>query len=334
MSINKLGLFLTRKCNFRCAYCYNQTRKDPVDKMTFEELKALLLQAKNMGAKRLVVAGEGEPLLDNNLFPLFEYARKLGINCDVTTNISLLDSKTAQWFFSHKVRIFAKLYSLNPVVQDKLAGRKQSHQWVDYSINGEHITIPRGLKNLLEAGYGVRQRRIFSRNLLAIQPFITALNMADILKIAKFCRACGLGIYVKKWFPSTSTAFDRKFIPSREQELQVYKEVIPLMDWESRAWIKLRCAFETDPFIDVSGNIRFCYIIDKSVGNIRDTSLQKLHSAQLRIKDTLGAKSHFFTLRTMGFRDCRSRRLLNNEHSGQCKLEKEHFRGIICGHNF
>lgn len=318
MKINRLGLFLTRRCNFQCIYCCVQVGKDPVDKLTFTELQNLLLQAKDMGANRLVIAGEGEPLLDENFFSLVDYACRLGMACDLASNISLVDRDVAQRLFGYNIRLFAKLNSLNHVVQDKLAGKEHCHTWVDYTVDNKKYIIPVGLKNLLEAGYGGRRRGIFSGSLLVIETVITTLNIADIPEIVKFCKACGLGVYIEKLLPPTSSAFNRELIPSKEQELKLYKEVASLMDWKFRLITRLRCPFETDPFIDISGNIRFCFSIDKSAGNIRSVPLRKLHFEQVMLKDKMGKKSPVFRLKTMGFRDCRSRRLLRNEYNWQC----------------
>ena len=320
MKIDRLGLFLTRKCNFRCIYCCTQTGKDPSDKMTFAELQNLLIQAKSLGAKQLVVAGEGEPLFDDNLFPLFEYARKLGMICILDSNISLVNKDIAKWLYLNKVRMTAKLNSLNPETQDILAGKTGCHQWVEYSNNGKNIVIPYGLKNLLEVGYGNcgRQHRTFFSSLLTIETVITTSNIADIPEIVKFCRAFGLGVYIERLLPPTSNTFDKKLIPSKEQEHQLYKEVIHLMDWRSALITRVRCPFETNPFFDINGNILFCFSVDKSVGNIRSTPLHKLHSEQLKLKDKLGSKSSIFRWHSMEFRDCRSRKLLKNELNWQC----------------
>ncbi len=318
MKIDRLGLFLTRQCNFRCVYCCTQTGRDPQDKMTLDELKNLLLQAKHLGAKRIVIVGEGEPLLDDNFFPLLEYTYKLGLGCDLSSNISLVDKKVAQLFFSNGIRVFAKLNSLNPSVQDKLAGKTHCHEWVDYSVNGKSMIIPQALKNLLNAGYGTQYSRTFRKKLLVVETVITTLNINDIQDIVKFCRLCGLGVYIEKLLPPTSKTFGRDLIPSKEQELELYKRVLPLMDWESRLFSKLRCPFETEPFIDINGNIRFCFCIDKSVGNIRNKSLAELHSEQLKLKNKFGTKSPLFRFRAKEFRDCRSRRLLRNECHWQC----------------
>jgi len=314
MRINRLGLFLTRKCNFKCIYCCVQTGKDPADKLTFAELKDLLLQAHLMGAKRLGISGEGEPLLDENLFPLFEYARTLGMGCALSTNGSLISKDIAQWLFNNEVLVFAKLDSFNHETQDRLAGINNCYEWVDYVMNGITFSIPKGLKYLLDAGYGGDKLKIFSRKLLTIETVITSLNIVDIPKIVRFCRQCNLLIYIERLMPPSSPIFDRKLIPPDEEISRLYKEVYPMMNWGSKLITKLRCGYEINPFIDINGDIRFCFSINKSAGNIRSTSLQILHAEQLRLKNKLSKKSPLIRLRGPGFRECRSRRFVRNEY--------------------
>ena len=115
MKIKKLGLFLTSNCNFKCIYCCVQTGEDPPDKLNFCELKDILVQARSMGAKYLVIPGKGEPLLDVNFFPLIEYAQKIGMVCEVNTNMSLINKDIARWLFDRKVHITAKLNSLKDI---------------------------------------------------------------------------------------------------------------------------------------------------------------------------------------------------------------------------
>ncbi|MBU1864339.1 MAG: radical SAM protein [Candidatus Omnitrophica bacterium] len=313
--INKLGLFLTRNCNFYCNYCRNYCHdlkgRNPSDKLTFDELKDLLRQAHNMGARRLVIAGEGEPLLDENLFPLIEYAQELEMRTDITSNISLVDEKSAQWLYAHTVRIFAKFFSFNPDRQDEVAGKKDCHTWVTYTDTGKNFTIPLGLKNLLDAGYGHRKGGFFSRHLLSIQPILTARTIDDIVEIAKVCRSLGLGIYIKKRMAPQISTFDKTLVPTKEQERHLCKRVISLMDFESRAWLMLPCSFEVDPFIDINGNSRFCVNIDKSAGNIRTVPLKELHREQMKVRDALSKRSPRIKLFPKRFRHCRAKRSFN-----------------------
>jgi len=313
IKINRLGLLLTRKCNFKCIYCSVGIGDDPPDKLTLNELKDLVGQAGKLGAKRLIISGAGEPLLDDNLFALLEYANTQKMSCTLTTNGSLINQEIAHWLFTRKIRVIFKMDSLNPRVQDKLAGKSEAHVWLEHYVKGKKTVIPRGLKYLLDAGYSGEGKRLFKKRLM-LETVITNLNIMDIPKLAEFCRGCRLLLYIEKLLPPALSGFDKTLIPSEEQEASLYKKVFPLMDWGSQLNMLSRCGFEKNPLIDTNGNIRFCFSLDRSAGNIRNTSLQQLHTEQLLIKNNAGKQSPRFSFWKRGFRNCLARRVLKQEN--------------------
>ena len=50
----------SRECNFRCAYCYLEERTAAADELSRQELKAVILQARELGARKVIILG-GEP---------------------------------------------------------------------------------------------------------------------------------------------------------------------------------------------------------------------------------------------------------------------------------
>lgn len=263
-----------------------------------------------MGCRRIVIPGAGEPLLDPFLIPLIAYAGELKMSCDITTNGSLIDKEKASWFFKHRVRIFFKLDSLNPSTQDNLAQIRPCYQRDNFSIRQRQIIIPGGLKYLFEAGYlGNAHRKGFGR-LLSAATVITHLNIADIPDLVHFCLDCGMGIYIEELMPlGRAKAFEAVF-PGKEDILRLYQHIKPYLNFESRFWIRYRCAFETDPFFDINGDMRSCFGLDESVGNIRERPLSELHAEQLRLKHKQEKLSPIFRWGKAGFRRCRARRAL------------------------
>ena len=66
-----LMLTLPFNCNFRCKKCFNIDSNNVTleqKDLTLSDFKRLVLEAKELGAKAIVIAGEGEPVLDKNLF--------------------------------------------------------------------------------------------------------------------------------------------------------------------------------------------------------------------------------------------------------------------------
>ncbi|MBW2144766.1 MAG: radical SAM protein, partial [Deltaproteobacteria bacterium] len=191
---------MTRRCNFHCTYCCAETGIDPPDKMTLDELKDVLLQAKALGAKEIVIPGEGEPFLDNNLFPLINFASANGLKVTLFTNGTLIDRNIADSLFRHRVFIVFKLHSLNRPVYDLLAGKNNVVIWGDYCVGGgkkNAFTIPVGLKYLLQGGYGDKSLFRSLNSHMCIETVVVRQNVQHIPIIAQFCKQLAIKCMVE-----------------------------------------------------------------------------------------------------------------------------------------
>lgn len=107
-----LNLYLNRKCNSFCVYCYADARPDDTEELQIDEVKAAIhLVAGNCQRKKtpftLVVHGGGEPTLS---FPLLEMtvdyawtvADELGLRLIryIATN-GVISERKAQWIAEH-----------------------------------------------------------------------------------------------------------------------------------------------------------------------------------------------------------------------------------------
>lgn len=316
MKINSLGIFLTRKCNFRCIYCCTDIGEDPTDKMTFNEIKGALLQAKASGIKCITVPGEGEPFLDENLFPLIDLVSMLGLKMKVYTNGTLIDKKKADYLFKKRVAIVYKLHSLDKSVYDLLIGISDTAGWKDYhdpaGKKNKPFKIPQGLKYLLEAGYAEESSTLFSESLLQIQSVITKKNIKCMPHVASFCKSLGLDFMVETLIMKNmakENAGDLEI--TDDEEMKVYSDLGRILGWKFMLQQKKRCCYETNPFLDISGNIRHCFSLPADVGNIRDEPLRELHQKELSVRNEKGMISKAFSFKHKGFRYCASRKVIN-----------------------
>ena len=62
----------SRACNFRCVYCYQEYRTAGSDELTREEIKDVLLQAKELGARKIIILG-GEPSIYPHLVEMLHF---------------------------------------------------------------------------------------------------------------------------------------------------------------------------------------------------------------------------------------------------------------------
>jgi MoaA/NifB/PqqE/SkfB family radical SAM enzyme len=112
----QLSMDISSRCNYDCDWCFNKhlLNKQEKDLLTLPEKKAILKEAKSLGAKTLVIPGTGEPTLDPDFYPLVKIANSLGLITVVYSNLTgNLDEQKIQYLFNHNVSIGIKLDSFS-----------------------------------------------------------------------------------------------------------------------------------------------------------------------------------------------------------------------------
>lgn len=320
MKISSLGLFLTRHCNFRCRYCNAKTGTDPDDKMSLDELRDVVLQAKASGARRVIIPGEGEPFLDEHLLPLLDYISGIGLKAKVYTNGVLIDEYVAAYLFEREVAVVFKLHSLDRSIYDYLTGKNSASNWADYSYRhhgvSRNVQIPEGLGFLLKAGYHKKQVLPFAESLLEIEAVITRQNLNCIPMVGRFCRELGSVFAVETLIKTGRGKHNAPDLSvATDEESRLFDNLCKILGWKFRVRQKVRCCFETNPFLDSSGNICHCYSLAISGGNVRRASLAELHQKEMSLRKKAGMVSRKFSFWHHGFRCCASRKVINNEAS-------------------
>jgi MoaA/NifB/PqqE/SkfB family radical SAM enzyme len=164
-----------KSCNLRCRYCYAQSGEDQVKIADYNLLKRIILEAKELGIRSVVVIGGGEPTLYPNFRELITYIDSLGIIPMLFSNTILITEELAEFLYEHNASIMGKLDSLKPEVQDYLAGRK-----------GAFKDIKKGLDNLIKAGFSKPEEPGKLR--LGISFVSNKMNLEEIEEIWHFCR--------------------------------------------------------------------------------------------------------------------------------------------------
>lgn len=97
--LKEINLFPTYKCNLRCEMCDLWSEPNDND-LSLDEIKLMLNEAKQIGAHRLKIGG-GEPLINNDLFLLLEFAHNLNYYIEITTNGTLINENVAKRLVGH-----------------------------------------------------------------------------------------------------------------------------------------------------------------------------------------------------------------------------------------
>lgn len=137
-----LELEFSKRCNLNCIYCYANAGEALDNELILPEIKDVIDQAQELGAKKIILLGGGEPLMHEGLTSVVEYIYTKGLEQSIFTNGTLLTKVLAQFLYRHSVSVVIKNNSNVPEVQDMLAGAQ-----------GAYKKIKQGLEYLMEAGY-------------------------------------------------------------------------------------------------------------------------------------------------------------------------------------
>lgn len=139
---------LCKVCNLRCYHCYNMNHNDKG--LELENLFSLFKNLKRMGTFELVFTG-GEIFTRDDIFEIIEYARKLGFDVVLFTNMTLLDEDKIDKLKNLYINtISTSIYSLNEEVHDLITGVRGSlKRALKNIIYAKQIGIPVEIKSMI-----------------------------------------------------------------------------------------------------------------------------------------------------------------------------------------
>lgn len=271
-----IELEFTRKCNLRCIYCYADSGDPVADELTLDELKSVILQAKELGARKVILLGGGEPLVFRELPEVIRYIHALGLQQFLFTNGTLITADYAHFLRGHAVSVIIKSNSRRPHVQDLLSG-----------VPGSYAGISRGLAFLQQAGYPSADA------MLGIQTVICRQNIEELPEMWRWARRHGVAPYFEI-ITQQGRAQEHADLVVPVPELKALFEQLAAIDedelgvvWNSRPTI---AAFSCKRhlyscLINSRGFVQPCTGVDMPVGTIRERSLAEILSASEVIRD-------------------------------------------------
>ncbi len=84
---------LTRRCNYKCAYCYGQLQANDEKKMTKEVIFRFLDDCADVGVKGVSFVSDGESTCSPHVYDAIIYGKKRGLDMALATNGSLLEKE-------------------------------------------------------------------------------------------------------------------------------------------------------------------------------------------------------------------------------------------------
>lgn len=262
-------LELSRVCDLRCIYCYASSGEKLQNELSFDEIIDAVNQCRDLGARKIIILGGGEPMLYPRIMDVARYIHSLGLEIELFSNGTRITPEIAQELYSLGVQPVIKFNSLDPQVQDLLAGKKNAYK-----------AIRRGLNNLLEAGYSNGNIPIGAQTIVCLQ------NYQEIPEMWRWLRT-------RKIIPYFETITDQgrakdhmelALSPSKIETL--FKELSRIdreefgVEWEPKPPV---AAFSCKRHfysctITTTGEVIPCPGVDISAGNIRHDALENIIS--------------------------------------------------------
>lgn len=262
-----LELEFSKACNLKCIYCYASAGNPMPDELTLAEIKYVIDQAAELGAKKIILLGGGEPLMYEGVESVVEYVHKKGLEQNVFTNGMLLTKELADLFFEHRVSVVVKHNSNIPQIQDRLAG-----------VKGTYDKIRQGFEYLLEAGYPN------GKGQLGIQTVICRQNIEEIPDMWIWARERGIIPYFEIITNQGRAKEHKELIVSNEEIRKVFEELEYIDEtrfgnkWSPHPTIaSFTCKRHLySCLVNSQGYIQPCTGIDMPVGNVRQEKLKDI----------------------------------------------------------
>jgi len=270
-----LSLGVTNRCNLKCDYCFTDAGCEPDGLLTLEDYKEVLLQAKDLGLRTVVIYGPGEPFLFDKLASLTDFIVSEGLKLIIFTNGTLIDDDWAVYLSDKPVAIVGTINSLDRTLQDNML-----------RVPGAFDEIHAALNRLLKAGLADGQP-----TKIGTDTFITTQNVNEIPTIFRWCRDRNIFPFITRMFHlGRANRLDTditngEFGDVVNQLLLIDNEEYGYT-WEPHPpYAGARCTnLFYNILVDLDGKVRPCYGLYYELGDIRVNSLKDIWFSEDAVK--------------------------------------------------
>ena len=256
----------SRKCNFRCKYCYVEEQPSLAGEMSRQEIKDIILQAQALGARKIIILG-GEPSIYPHLIEMVRFLGSLHLEIELFTNGSGITDELAQVLAEERVRVVVKMNSRDASIQDHLAGKK-----------GAFAIIERAIQRLQRVGYPSKE--LF----LAASTVICQPNLGELVELWQWLRQQKIEPYFEVLTPQAN-ALKNNWLEVSPQELHdLFRHLSALdrehygRDWEPQPpLVGNRCMrHQVSCVVTAQGDVMPCVGVTIALGNVRQQPLAEI----------------------------------------------------------
>lgn len=261
-------------CNYKCPKCFNIVKNKSVhsskEVLTLEDRLNLIHQAKYLGGKIAVIAGEGEPSLHKDTTELVSEINSLNMIPIIYSNGRMLNKKLIEFYKKNNTVIVISLDSLNTDRYNLLTGTKNQLKYALRNIQ----TLRELYKDTIITKEGII---ILS---IALNTTVSGINHDELPDIRRFC-SDDIYFICNPLAPLGNAIVNWDVLMHRES-INNYSELIKIMS-ESGGPLTLGsnglCGYsEWGIAVNPSGEFMACPYTTQTnglLGNIKTTSLEK-----------------------------------------------------------
>lgn len=268
-------------CNYRCIKCFsNNPPRSSL--LSFKIIQRIISEARDLGARALVIAGEGEPIAAPNFRQVVRYANQQNLITIIFTNASYLNLENINFLYNHDCSLIVSFDSLQKKTYEKLAGIPKVYSKAKRNLEKCRETY----KSYITSADSVRIVRLSINTAVCKDnhheiPEIHTYCRDDILFVCNYIARCGSA--VRYWQRLCGT--EKQYI-----KLKALTKKYSETGGSSALTIDNKCAYLYYGIgIASDGSVIPCAYTQALIGhleNIKRNPLRKvLHSMKKRIND-------------------------------------------------
>ncbi len=186
-------------CNHRCIFCALDYLGYAAAFIDTNTLKSTIKEAGRLGVKSIMYAGEGEPLLHEDILDILKYTRKSGIDTSITTNGVLLNRKLSGAILGFLSWI---RFSLN-------AGSSKNYAKIHRTRREDFRKVVDNIKEAVKIRNSNRLGVV-----IGVQSVLIPENAKEILSLGRLLKDLGVDYFTVKPYsqhPLSHSSISRRF---------------------------------------------------------------------------------------------------------------------------
>ena len=264
---------MTEKCPRDCPQCFTDKNKKT---LSLGEIKRVICEIKELGARAIDFLGEGEPTLDIDFWEIIEFTNSIGIIPIVFTESAtkLRNPDFVKRLKNSGASIIPKCDSLfNSEYQNWVVGDKTNTYF--YQRNEViDILIKNGFNDVSSDG----------STRLGFDMVISSQNIYEVPKTLRFCRENNIWIIFSFYLPSGRSAkddFNKNLYPTLEQKQEMQKLILEIdkeFGFDHPVWnnfATIGCVERLQIYGD--GRVSPCPGNETIIGAVQHYSIRELH---------------------------------------------------------